>query len=58
MQGVPAHLETLKGDGTRRDKRNCIFYVKESKFCDCPHNLGYYNTPCGGSSKCAYYEKR
>lgn len=58
MQGVPAHLTTLKGDGKRRDKRRCIFYDKDDKSCTCAQNLNYYNCTCGGSSKCEHYEEK
>lgn len=59
MQGVPAHLEVLKNkDGKRRHKARCIFYLKENKGCDCPHNLNFYNSQCGGSSKCEFYEEK
>lgn len=59
MQGVSSQLEFLKSnDGKRRDKRRCIFYEKATKCCDCPHNLNFYNSLCGGSSKCDFYEEK
>ena len=59
MQGVSSQLEFLKSnDGKRRHKARCIFYLKDGKICDCPHNLNFYNSLCGGSSRCKYYEER
>lgn len=57
MQGVSAQLVTLKSDGKRRHKSRCVFLLKPSKICDCPHNLNFYNSSCGGSSKCDFYEE-
>ena len=58
MQGVSSQLEFLKSnDGKRRHKARCIFYLKDGKICDCPHNLNFYNSACGGSSRCKYYEE-
>lgn len=58
MQGVQAHLETLKTKDKRRHQARCIFYIKDGKICDCAHNLNYYKCICGGSSRCDFYEER
>ena len=58
MQGVPAHLETIKSKDRRRNMSRCIFLLKPSKICDCAQNLGYYRQRCGGSSKCDYHEEK
>lgn len=58
MQGVQAHLETLKKKDKQRHQARCIFFIKGSKICDCPQNLNYYTHRCGGSSRCDFYEER
>lgn len=59
MQGVPAHLTTLKSDGKRRHPAHCIFAEgkgKERK-CTCPQ-CEMYIEHCSSAKNCNYYEER
>ncbi len=58
MQGVPAHIETLRDNKhKKRHKARCKFIIKPEKICDCM-NSAYFNKLCGGSSRCDYYTER
>lgn len=59
MQGVPAHIETLKSDGKRRHPAHCIFSEGKGtkRICTCPQGPKYYEH-CTSSAKCNYYEER
>lgn len=59
MQGVPAHLTTLKSDGQRRHPSRCIYAEgkgKERK-CTCPQ-CELYNERCRSCVHCEHYEER
>lgn len=57
MQGVSAHLTTLKSDGKRRHPAYCIFAEGKGKtrICTSPQCSNYYKH-CSSASKCEYYE--
>lgn len=58
MQGVPAHLETLKSkDKQRRHPAYCRFHqgVGKKRICKNFHSP-FYNLHCQSASKCEYYE--
>lgn len=59
MQGVPAHIVTLKSDGKRRHPAHCIFAEGkgEMRICTNPLCLLYYEH-CKTAAKCDYYEER
>ena len=59
MQGVPAHLTTLKSDGKRRHPAHCIFAEGKGieRMCTCPQCEIYYRH-CGSAKSCNYYEER
>ena len=59
MQGVPAHIETLKSDGRRRHPSYCIFAQGKgtNRMCNnskCPMYCGR----CKSAAKCDYYKER
>ena len=58
MQGVPAHIETLKSDGKRRHISHCIYSKgkKGNYICKCTKSPNY-NLECHSSSKCAHYSE-
>lgn len=58
MQGVPAHLETLKTDGKRRHPSHCKFHKGKGKArtCDCERCFNYLLN-CKSTAKCDYYEE-
>ena len=57
MQGVSAHLTTLKSDGKRRHPAYCIFANGKGKnrFCTSPQSHNYYKH-CTSAKNCEYYE--
>lgn len=59
MQGVPAHLTTLKSDGKRRNPARCIFAygVGKKRICTSPQST-FYNAQCTSAKNCDYYEER
>lgn len=59
MQGVPAHLTTLKSDGKRRHPAHCLFAEGKGKArkCTCPQSTNY-NCLCRSSVHCDYYEEK
>ena len=59
MQGVSAHLVSLKSDGRRRHPSYCIFAEGKGKSrqCTCPQSSIYYEH-CNSASKCDYYEEK
>ena len=59
MQGVHAHITTLKSDGKRRHPSRCIFAKGKSpnRYCaneQCP----VWRNKCSTAAKCDYYEER
>ena len=58
MQGVPAHLEYLKGDGKRRHPAHCIFHegVKKKRICT-NSQCEIYCQHCNSAKNCNYYEE-
>ena len=51
--GVPWHTERMvraEGD-PRRDRRHCVYYDKESRYCS------KYKESCHGSAHCGYYRR-
>ena len=59
MQGVSAHLETLKAKDSRRHPAHCIFAEGKgaNRVCTCPQ-CGIYLQHCSTAKWCEYYEKR
>lgn len=59
MQGVAAHLTTLKSDGKRRHPSRCIFAKGKngSRICTCPQGPLYYKQ-CKSASRCEFYEEK
>lgn len=60
MQGVPAHLETLKSDGKRRYISRCIHSIHKGNHkyeCTCKYSA-YNDQLCRSSKNCDYYEER
>lgn len=59
MQGVPAHIVTLKSDGKRRHPAHCIFAEGKgaNRICTNPQCQKYYER-CNSASKCDYYERK
>ena len=60
MQGVSAHLETLRtNDGKRRHPAHCIFAEGKGKarICTSPQCSMYYKN-CRTAAKCDYYEEK
>ena len=59
MQGVPAHLEVLKSDGTRRHPSYCIFADGKGheRICTSPQSSNYYKR-CRSAKNCVYYERK
>ena len=59
MQGVPAHIVTLKSDGIRRHPSYCIFADGKGKnrVCTCPQSPTYYKN-CNSAAKCNYYDRK
>ena len=56
MQGVPAHLETLKAKGTRRHPAYCKYHEGEGKSRVCKNSCSpLYNTHCQSAAKCECY---
>lgn len=57
MQGVSAHLETLKAKGARRHPSYCRFHegTGKSRICKNPRSP-FYNTHCQSAAKCEFYE--
>ncbi len=57
MQGVSAHLVSLKSDGRRRHPSYCIFAEGKGKSrqCTCPQSPIYYDY-CNSASKCEFFE--
>lgn len=60
MQGVPAHIETLRpNDGKRRHPARCIYAEGKGVNRICTNPLSpIYLMNCKSSSKCDYYEER
>ena len=58
MQGVPAHLETLKVNGKRRHPARCKFHdgKRQARICKC-NKCSNYLLRCPSASKCDYYEE-
>ena len=54
LEGTSWHIETLlrQSTGSKKDKRNCIYYQKASKKCE------YLGSYCMGSGDCSHYQKR
>lgn len=59
MQGVPAHITTLKSDGIRRHPSYCIFAEGKGKarICTCAQGPNYYKH-CNSAARCDYYERK
>ncbi len=58
MQGVPAHLETLKSDGIKRHPAWCKFAEGKRSERTCKNKkCPIYLTHCSSAAKCQYYEK-
>ena len=59
MQGVSAHLTTLKSDGKRRHPARCIFAdgKGEKRICTSPQSSLYMHK-CKSAKMCDYYEER
>ena len=57
MQGVSAHLTTLKSDGKRRHPSYCIFADGKGKnrICTSPQSYNY-RKHCTSAKSCEYYE--
>ncbi len=59
MQGVPAHLEFLKANDSRRHPAYCIFAEGKgaNRVCTCPQSETYLKH-CRSAKRCEYYEKK
>lgn len=49
--GTPCHVGYIKSNEPRRHKSRCIYYKKDTKFCN------WYKYKCVGSSQCEEYEE-
>ncbi|MBQ8823707.1 MAG: hypothetical protein IJZ64_00575 [Ruminococcus sp.] len=58
MQGVPAHIETLKAMGKRRHPAYCKFHegTGKTRICKC-NRCSKYLLSCNSASKCDCYEQ-
>lgn len=59
MQGVPAHIESLKAKDKRRHPSRCIFAEGSGKnrICTSPLSTKYMEI-CNSAKLCAYYEEK
>lgn len=59
MQGVPAHLETLKSNGIRRHPAHCIFAKGKGASRSCTSPLSpFYLQHCSSAAKCDFYKPK
>ena len=59
MQGVPAHIETLKADDERRHPARCRHAYGRGKRRICVNTeSSIYNLNCHTAKNCDYYEER
>lgn len=58
MQGVPAHLVTLRANDKRRHPARCKFHTGKGKqrICKCKI-CPLYLLPCTSAAKCGYYDE-
>ncbi len=59
MQGVPAHLETLRKKDERRHPAHCkhAYGTGKNRICMCTMSSNY-NLQCSSAKHCIYYEKK
>ena len=59
MQGVPAHITTLKSDGIRRHPAPCVFADGKGRArrCMCPQSPVFYGQ-CTSAAKCDFYKRK
>ena len=50
--GTPSHTTFVKAKDSRRNKRRCLYYSKDTKYCQ------YYTVVCRGSTRCAKYQEK
>ena len=56
MQGVPAHLETLKPKDSRRHPNYCKYHIGAGKERQCNNEQSpYFRKHCALAAKCDYY---
>lgn len=58
MQGVSAHLVTLKSDGKRRHPAHCVFSkgIGAQRTCGC-EKCPKYCLRCTSATRCDYYKE-
>ena len=52
LQGFSQHIEFLKIPDSPRDRRRCVYYVKDDKMCT------VWNGHCKGASHCMEYKEK
>jgi len=59
MQGVPAHLETLKVTDKRRHPSHCVFHEGpgRNRICKCTVSPNY-EIHCRSAAKCDFYKEK
>lgn len=60
MQGVPAHIETLKKKDSRRHPAYCIYKngTGKNRICTCKENANNYSLHCKSAIHCDYYKTK